>query len=76
MQEILRVGPHTANVSHRGDGCRIIGAVLYGNTGISLPVFSVPKHRRPPCPSARLHGSGIARHVREVLRRMIVRGIL
>ncbi len=28
MQEILRAGPHTINVFHRGDGCRIVGAVL------------------------------------------------
>src|SRR5438067_1857596 len=30
VQEILRAGPHTVNVFHRGDGCRIVGAVLYG----------------------------------------------
>ena len=37
VQEILRTGPHTANVFHRGDGCRIIGAVLYGKPGTGLP---------------------------------------
>lgn len=36
-QEILRAGPHTANVFHRGDGCRIVGAVLYGRPGAGLP---------------------------------------
>ena len=36
-QEILRAGPHTANVFHHGDGVRIIGAVLYGKPGVALP---------------------------------------
>ncbi|MHC2109098.1 hypothetical protein [Methylobacterium sp. CM6246] len=52
MQEILRAGPHTANVFHWGDGCQIVGAVLYGKPGISLPVFSVPK-RSLSAPSVR-----------------------
>lgn len=36
-QEILRAGPHTANVFHHGDGVSIIGAVLYGRPGVALP---------------------------------------
>lgn len=47
MQEILRAGPHTANVFHRGDGCRIIGAVLYGKPGAELPPSSKARIRRP-----------------------------
>ncbi|MBY0250231.1 MAG: hypothetical protein K2X54_02415 [Methylobacterium organophilum] len=47
MQEILRAGPHTANVFHHGDGGRIIGAVLYGKPGCALPVFAMlPSLRR------------------------------
>lgn len=46
VQEILRAGPHTANVFHRGDGCRIVGAVLYGKPGVALPVLSVPRAMR------------------------------
>ncbi|MFB0493732.1 hypothetical protein ABIE45_006388 [Methylobacterium sp. OAE515] len=41
MQEILRAGPHTVNVFHRGDGCRIVGAVLYGKPGVALPVLPI-----------------------------------
>jgi hypothetical protein len=37
VQEILRAGPHTANVFHHGDGCLIVGAVLYGKPGTGLP---------------------------------------
>jgi hypothetical protein len=51
-QEILRAGPHTANVFHHGDGVRMIGAVLYGKPGIPLPtpprqgrIRSVPVER-------------------------------
>ncbi|MBP2498987.1 hypothetical protein ABID82_006558 [Methylobacterium sp. PvP062] len=47
MQEILRAGPHTANVFHRGDGCRIVGAVLYGKPGVALPVLPLPRAKRP-----------------------------
>lgn len=43
MQEILRAGPHTVNVFHRGDGCRIVGAVLYGKPSVALPVLSIPQ---------------------------------
>ncbi|WP_331303391.1 hypothetical protein [Methylobacterium oryzae] len=43
MQEILRAGPHTVNVFHRGDGCRIVGAVLYGKPGVALPVLPIPR---------------------------------
>ncbi|MBK3402344.1 hypothetical protein H0176_15410 [Methylorubrum populi] len=46
VQEILRAGPHTANVFHRGDGCRIVGAVLYGKPGVGLPVLPVPRAMR------------------------------
>lgn len=46
VQEILRAGPHTANVFHRGDGCRIVGAVLYGKPGAALPVLPTPRALR------------------------------
>jgi hypothetical protein len=46
MQEILRAGPHTVNVFHRGDGCRIVGAVLYGKPGVALPVLPIPRTKR------------------------------
>lgn len=46
VQEILRADPHTANVFHRGDGCRIVGAVLYGKSGVGLPVIPTPRHKR------------------------------
>jgi len=57
MQEILRAGPHTVNVFHRGDGCRIVGAVLYGKPGVALPVLPIPRARRSgpaPCSRARV----------------------
>lgn len=47
IQEILRAGPHTVNVFHRGDGCRIVGAVLYGKPGVTLPVLPIPRAKRP-----------------------------
>lgn len=37
VQEILRAGPHTANVFHQGAHCQIVGAVLYGKPGHALP---------------------------------------
>lgn len=43
VQEILRAGPHTANVFHHGGGGRIIGAVLYGKPGCALPALPVPR---------------------------------
>lgn len=43
IQEILRAGRHTVNVFHRGDGVRIVGAVLYGKPGIALPVLPAVK---------------------------------
>lgn len=46
VQEILRAGPHTANVFHRGDGCQIVGAVLYGKPGVNLPSLPVPRAMR------------------------------
>lgn len=45
VQEILRAGPHTANVFRHGDGFRIAGAVLYGKPGFALPALPMP--RRP-----------------------------
>ena len=47
VQEILRAGPHTANVFHHGDGCRIVGAVLHGRPGVALPVPPVQRAIRP-----------------------------
>lgn len=38
VQEILRAEPHTATVFHHGEGCQIVGAVLYGKPGVALPV--------------------------------------
>lgn len=52
VQEIVRAGPHTANVFHRGDGCWIVGAVLYGKPGTGLPVLAKLKHKHP-APSSR-----------------------
>ena len=46
VQEILRVGPHTANVFHHSDGCRIVGAVLYGKSGAGLPAIPLPRSLR------------------------------
>jgi hypothetical protein len=46
VQEILRAGPHTANVFHHGDGCRIVGAVLYGKPGTGLPVRPMSRLER------------------------------
>lgn len=43
VQEILRAGPHTANVFLRGDDGRILGAVLYGKPGCALPALPVPR---------------------------------
>ena len=47
MQEILRAGPHTANVFHRGTDCLIVGAILYGKPGHALPALPAvpPPHR-------------------------------
>jgi hypothetical protein len=60
VQGILRAGPHTANVFHRGDGCRIVGAVLYGKPGIGLPLIPTPRPRRVVLrsPSDRLRTAG------------------
>lgn len=46
-QEILRAGPHTANVFHRGTDCLIVGAILYGKPGHALPGLPAvpPSHR-------------------------------
>lgn len=46
VQEILRAGPHTANVFHGGDGCRIVGAVLHGKPGTDLPAIPTTKSMR------------------------------
>lgn len=43
VQEILRAGPHTANVFYRDDGCRIVGVVLYGKPGHGLPALPAPQ---------------------------------
>ena len=43
VQEILRAGPHTANVFHYGGSGRIVGAVLYGKPGCALPALPVPR---------------------------------
>src|SRR6195952_3762471 len=47
VQEIVRAGPHTANVFHRGDGCWIVGAVLYGKPGTDLPAWPKLRHKHP-----------------------------
>ncbi|MCJ2120590.1 hypothetical protein MKK65_29150 [Methylobacterium sp. J-001] len=46
VQEILRAGPHTANVFHHGDGCRIVGVVLYGKPGTGLPCRPTSRLKR------------------------------
>lgn len=46
VQEILRSGPHTLNAFHHGDGCRIVGAVLYGKPDVPLPVSNAARQRR------------------------------
>ena len=49
VQEILRAGPHTTNVFHRGADYRIVGAVLYGKPGQALPAVlaaPLPRHAR------------------------------
>ena len=46
VQEILRAGPHTANVFHHGDGCRIVGAVLYGKPRTGLPAIPMSRSTR------------------------------
>ena len=54
VQEILRAGPHTANVFHRGDGCEIVRAVLYGKPDVDLPTLLTPRAtRRAPGPHSR-----------------------
>ena len=56
VQEILRAGPHTANVFHRGDGCQIVGAVLYSKPAVGLPVATTSRSGRLALrPSARYH---------------------
>ena len=69
VQEILRAGPHTANVFHQGDGCRIVGAVLYGKPGTGLPALPTSRHGRPalPLPATRSHTGGAARSLRASL---------
>lgn len=46
VQEILRAGPHTANVFHGGDGCRIVEAVLHGKPGTGLLAMPTTKSMR------------------------------
>ena len=56
VQEILRAGPHTADVFHRGNGCQIVGAVLYNKPGVGLPVANTSRSGRLALrPSARGH---------------------
>jgi hypothetical protein len=43
VQEIFRAGSYRAYVYHRGDGCRIVGAVLHGQSQKALPT-----HKRLP----------------------------
>lgn len=47
VQEIFRSGPYRAYVYHPGDGCQIIGAVVYGRAGMALPVAKAVPRRRP-----------------------------
>lgn len=60
VQEILRFGPHTANVFHRGDGCQIVGAVLYGKPGSGLPALAVSKRMRAALCRRSLAPKGVA----------------
>ncbi len=60
VQDILRAGPHTANVFHRGDGCRIVGAVLYGKPGTGLPALAVSKRMRAALSRRSLAREGVA----------------
>ncbi len=46
MQEILRAGPHTANVFHRGDGCRIVAPCSMASRRRSA-ILPLPRARRP-----------------------------
>lgn len=55
-QEIFRSGPYRAYVYHPGDGCQIVGAVLHGRAGVSLPVIEClprPRTRRRSNPASR-----------------------
>ncbi|GEP04450.1 hypothetical protein [Methylobacterium oxalidis] len=55
VQEILRSGLHSLNLFHRGDGSRVVGAVLYGKPNVPLPVFeSLPT---PPGGRKRVHSA-------------------
>ena len=49
IQEILRAGPHTVNIFHQGDGCQIVGAVLYSKPETRIPAFLIAKGKRPAC---------------------------
>ncbi|GEP06948.1 hypothetical protein [Methylobacterium oxalidis] len=55
VQEILRSGPHTLNLFHHGDECRIVGAVLYRKPNVPLPVFESPP--APPGGRKRAHSA-------------------
>lgn len=61
VQEILRAGAHTANVFHHGDGCQIVGAVLYGKAGVDLPSFPEQKLKRADRPYA--HASVLSKQL-------------
>ncbi|MDN3591548.1 hypothetical protein [Methylobacterium adhaesivum] len=45
-QEIFRSGPYRAYVYHPGDGCQIVGAVVYGRAGMALPALKAMPRRR------------------------------
>lgn len=55
VQEIFRSGAFRAYVYHPGDGCQIVGAVLHGRAGMTLPIVECLPRRQPPRRSNRPH---------------------
>jgi len=55
VQEIFRSEVYRAYVYHPGDGCQIVGAVVYGRAGMPLPVAKPMSRRRPLRRSHRAH---------------------
>ncbi|WP_232627837.1 hypothetical protein [Methylobacterium sp. Leaf118] len=60
-QEILRAGPHTCCVLLGEGGSRVVGAVLHGKPGVTLPDFAPvpapspgPARRRRAAPTVQL----------------------
>ena len=53
-EEVARSGPYTASVFLSNDGDRVVGVVLYGKPGISLPHFVANPLRRRRVASAQL----------------------